>query len=99
MMANSTISDGDFMAGKRRIAHSVETYRFSPTHTLSDYPLLIGEILRRDQLRIVKQAKRRGLLYGIGKALGMRVKWAVGAPGITDPGDVPSRHRESGARR
>ena len=82
------------MAGKRRITHSVETYRFSPTHTLSDYPLLIGEILRRDQLRTVKQTKRRDLLYEIRKALGMRVKWRVGTPGITYPADVPGRHRE-----
>ena len=48
--------------------------------TLSDYPLLICELLRRDQLRTTQQAKRRGLLYGLGKALGIRVARHVGSP-------------------
>jgi hypothetical protein len=48
--------------------------------TLSDYPLLIGEILRRDQLRAVQLSKRRTLLYGLGKALGMRVARQLGNP-------------------
>jgi hypothetical protein len=61
------------MSLRRGVFHPQETYRFSTTHTLSDYPLLIGEILRRDQLGGVQQDKRRTLLYGLGKALGMRV--------------------------
>lgn len=65
---------------RRRLIHPQETYRFSVTHTLSDYPLLIGEILRRDQLRAAQQAKRRSLLFGLGKALGMRVPRHVGSP-------------------
>ena len=65
---------------RRRVFHPQETYRFSTTHTLSDYPLLIGEILRRDQLRAVQQDKRRTLLYGLGKALGMRVARQLGNP-------------------
>ena len=68
------------MSSRRRIIHPKETYRFSMTHTLSDYPLLIGEILRRDELRASQQAKRRTLFYGLGKALGMRVARAVGSP-------------------
>jgi hypothetical protein len=32
---------------------------FSGTPTLSDFPLLIGEILRRSDLRLQKRAKRR----------------------------------------
>jgi hypothetical protein len=68
------------MSLRRRLIHPQETYRFSTTHTLSDYPLLIGEILRRDELRAVQQAKRRTLLYGLGKALGMRVARQLGNP-------------------
>jgi hypothetical protein len=65
---------------RRRLIHPEETYRFSVTHTLSDYPLLIGEILWRDQQRAAQQAKRRSLLYGLGKALGMRVARHLGSP-------------------
>ena len=65
---------------RRRLIHPEETYRFSVTHTLSDYPLLIGELLRRDQLRAAQQARRRGLLYGLGKVLGIRVARHVGSP-------------------
>ena len=65
------------MSSRRRVVHPQETYRFSMTHTLSDYPLLIGEILRRDQLRAVQQAKRRSFLVDIGRALGVRVARTV----------------------
>ena len=65
---------------QRRLLHTQETYRFSVTHTLSDYPLLIGEILRRDQMRAAQLAKRRSLLYGLGKALGIRVARQLGSP-------------------
>ena len=65
---------------RRRLIHPQETYRFSVTHTLSDYPLLIGEILRRDHQRATQQARRRSLLYGLGKALGIRVARHVGSP-------------------
>jgi hypothetical protein len=65
---------------RRRLIHPQETYRFSVTHTLSDYPLLIGELLWRDQMRAAQLAKRRSLLYGLGKALGMRVARHVGSP-------------------
>ena len=68
------------MLSRRRVVHPQETYRFSMTHTLSDYPLLIGEILRRDQLRARQQAKRRSLLVEIKRALGVRVPTAVGNP-------------------
>jgi hypothetical protein len=66
------------MFSRRQVVHPQETYRFSMTHTLSDYPLLIGEILRRDERRAIQQAKRRSLLVGIGRALGMRVPVNVG---------------------
>jgi hypothetical protein len=66
------------MSSHHRIIHPQETYRFSGTHTLSDYPLLIGEILRRDQLRALQQAKRRSVIYDLWRALGMRVPRAVG---------------------
>jgi hypothetical protein len=48
------------------------------TYTLSDYPLLIGEILRRDQVRARQQARLRTLLSDLQRALGMRVARAVG---------------------
>ena len=66
------------MSLHRRIIHPQETNRFSMTHTLSDYPLLIGEILRRDQVRVSQQAKRRAILSDLQRALGMRVAQAVG---------------------
>jgi hypothetical protein len=50
------------MSSHHRIIHPQETYRFSMTHTLRDYPLLIGEILRRDEVRALQQAKRRAIL-------------------------------------
>jgi hypothetical protein len=65
---------------RRRLRHPEETYRFSVTHTLSDYPLLIGELLRCDQLRAAQQAKRPSLLYGLGKVLGIRVARHLGIP-------------------
>ena len=68
------------MSSHRRIIHPQETYRFSTTHTLSDYPLLIGEILRRDQTRAVQQAKRRAILRDLQRALGLRVTQALGTP-------------------
>jgi hypothetical protein len=66
------------MSLRRRVIHAQETYRFSMTHTLSDYPLLIGEILRRDELRAVQQAKRHSFLRDLGRALGMRLPRSVG---------------------
>lgn len=68
------------MLSHHRRTHPEETNRFSMTHTLSDYPLLIGEILRRDQLRALQQAKRRSVMYDLWRALGMRVPRAVGTP-------------------
>ena len=68
------------MSSHRRITHPQETYRFSMTHTLSDYPLLIGEILRRDQVRAIQQAKRRGILRDLQRALGLRVTQPLGTP-------------------
>jgi hypothetical protein len=68
------------MSSHRRIIHPQETYRFSMTHTLSDYPLLIGEILRRYQIRALQQAKRRAILQELQRALGMRVTRALGIP-------------------
>jgi hypothetical protein len=66
------------MTSHRRFAHPEETYRFSLTHTLSDYPLLIGEILRRDQHRAMQQEKRRAIFYELSRTLGFRVRRAVG---------------------
>jgi hypothetical protein len=68
------------MSSHHRIIHPQETYRFSITHTLSDYPLLIGEILRRDEVRAMQQAKRRGIFRNLQRALGMRVTQPLGTP-------------------
>jgi hypothetical protein len=73
-------SNERFMSSRRRVIHTQETYRFSVTHTLSDYPLLIGEILRRDERRVIQLEKRRSLLYNLRRALGMRAARTVGAP-------------------
>jgi hypothetical protein len=66
------------MPSRRRLFHPQETYRFSMTRTLSDYPLLIGEILRRDDIRAVRRAKRRSFLFDLGRVLGARIPRAVG---------------------
>jgi hypothetical protein len=66
------------MLSHRRVVHPQETYRFSMTRTLSDYPLLIGEILRRDHLRAIQQTKRHSFLVEVGRALGIRVPRIVG---------------------
>jgi hypothetical protein len=42
-----------------------ETYRFSATPTLSDFPLLIGEMLRLSDLRSKRQASHRSLFQRI----------------------------------
>jgi hypothetical protein len=68
------------MPSRRRVFHPQETYRFSMTRTLSDYPLLIGEILRRDDIRTVRRAKRRSFLFDLRRVFGMRVPRAVGTP-------------------
>ena len=47
-----------------------ETYRFSATPTLSDFPLLIGEMLRLSDLRAKRQASRRSLFQRISSAPG-----------------------------
>jgi hypothetical protein len=47
------------MFSRANIARDDKTYRFSPTYTLSDFPLLIGEILRRSERRSELRAKRR----------------------------------------
>ena len=67
------------MPSRRRMFHpSQETYRFSMTRTLSDYPLLIGEILRRDDIRTARRAKRRFFLFDLGRMLRVRVPRAIG---------------------
>ena len=48
-----------------------ETYRFSATPTLSDFPLLIGEMVRLSDLRFKRQAQRRSLFQKI------RASWAI----------------------
>ena len=56
---------------RAHVAPGSETYRFSATRTLSDFPLLIGKILRRGELRALQKARRRGLIKRIGAAFGI----------------------------
>jgi hypothetical protein len=50
------------MFSRNHAMRANETYRFSTTPTLSDYPLLIGEILRRSERRSEKRARLRSLM-------------------------------------
>ena len=56
-----------------------ETYRFSETHTLSDYPLLIGEILRRNQKRSLQEARLQAFIDKIRGAFGVRIWQRLGS--------------------
>ncbi len=47
------------MYSRNNAARSDETNRFSASPTLSDFPLLIGEMLRRSNRRSQKKAKHR----------------------------------------
>jgi hypothetical protein len=53
------------MFSRTHAARRDETYRFSSTYTLSDFPLLIGEILRRSELRSERKARARSLIHKI----------------------------------
>jgi hypothetical protein len=48
-----------------------QTSHFTRTRTLYDFPLLIGEILRRADLRLRRQARRRARIRTIGVAFGI----------------------------
>ena len=60
------------MSSKTHVAHGDETYRFSATYTLSDFPLLIGEILRRSERRSERKARARSLVHKIRTFLTIR---------------------------
>lgn len=53
------------MFSRTHAARGNETYRFSVTYTLSDFPLLIGEILRRSERRSERKARARSLIHKI----------------------------------
>ena len=57
------------MYSRNHAGRSDETYRFSATPTLSDFPLLIGEILRRSDRRLQKKAKHRLHTHKIGSPI------------------------------
>ena len=48
-----------------------EMSHFSTTRTLSDFPLLIGEMLRRADLALARQARRRTLIRKIKATFGI----------------------------
>jgi len=49
------------MFSKNHAARADANYRFPDNPTLSDYPLLIGEILRRSDRRLEKKIRHRSL--------------------------------------
>jgi len=53
------------MFSRTHAARGDETYRFSATYTLSDFPLLIGEILRRSERRSERKARATPLIHKI----------------------------------
>src|SRR5260221_10634096 len=84
------------MSAQRRSRSSTESYRFSVTRTLSDYPLLIGEILRRDERRSRQEAKRNSFFYRLGRTLGVRLRCSLGSPfnGHSREGSMPQEGGE-----
>ena len=52
-------------------AQANEMAHFSTTRTLSDFPLLIGEMLRRGNLRSRRQARRRTVIRKIKAIFGV----------------------------
>jgi hypothetical protein len=54
------------------VVQANQTSHFTKTRTLCDFPLLIGEILRRADLRLRRQARRRTRIRKIGAAFGIR---------------------------
>ena len=85
------------MSAQRRSRSSRETYRFSVTRTLSDYPLLIGEILRRDERRSRQEEERHSFFYWLGRTLGVRLRCSLGSPfnGHSCEGSLPQEVGES----
>ncbi len=53
------------MLPRPRCKPFTETYRFSATPTLSDYPLLIGKMLHRSDLRAQQRASRKSFFQKI----------------------------------
>jgi hypothetical protein len=53
------------MFSRTHAARGDETYRFSATYTLSDFPLLIGEILPRSERRSERKARATSLIHKI----------------------------------
>jgi hypothetical protein len=55
------------MFSRTHTTRADETYRFSDNRTLSDFPLLIGEVIRRADLRDLRR-RRWSSFFGIGKS-------------------------------
>jgi len=53
------------MFSRNHTTRAKETYRFPDNPTLSDFPLLIGEILRRSDRRLEKKASHKPLTHKI----------------------------------
>jgi hypothetical protein len=70
------------MFSRRHVVPGYEPYRFSASRTLSDFPLLIGELLRRGELRAQRQARRRSLIqkFRAAFAIASEVKRSIDPP-------------------
>jgi hypothetical protein len=82
------------MLAKHRTVHTAETYRFSATRTISDYPLLIGEILFRSELAR-RRAQRKNILYEIKRIFGLTS--AIEKKPSKSPPFVGEKEREIGS--
>ena len=60
------------MISRIRSARGCELYRMRTTATLSDYPLLIGEILHRSDLRREKRARQKARIRRLKSMLALR---------------------------
>ena len=60
------------MASWTYVVQTNKTSLLTKTRTLCDFPLLIGEILRRADLRLRRQARHRARLRKIGSVFGIR---------------------------
>jgi CheY-like chemotaxis protein len=60
------------MISRTQGERSNDAYRFSTTATISDFPLLIGEILRRSDVRFQKRVRRQARIHKIKQIFAFR---------------------------
>ena len=84
------------MFSRRHVVPGYEPYRFSATRTLGDFPLLIGELLRRGELRAQRQARRRSLIqkFRAAFAIASEVKGSIDPP-LLIPTDFSGNYKKA----